>query len=61
MDLTQRQDLHTHRSSLPALLIDDPSGTTDPTAVHGPSMDDDLAYEILSPVEKRKYTPSDSR
>lgn len=36
------------------MLIDDPSGNMDPTAVHGPSIDEDLAYEILFPVEKRK-------
>lgn len=56
-----KKNKHTQRSFLPGLLILEPSGTTDPTRVHGPSNDADRAYLILSPVEKRKYTPSLAR
>jgi hypothetical protein len=51
----------TQRSSFPGRGIFDPPGNIDPMSVHGPSIDGALAYEILFPVENRKYTPSDSR
>ena len=51
----------TQRSLFPSRSIDEPSGKTDPIAVQGPSMEEAEAYEILFPVEKRKYVPSDSR
>jgi hypothetical protein len=39
--------------------MEEPEGSMDPIVVHGPLMEDALAYEILFPVEKRKYLPSE--
>lgn len=45
---------HTQRSFLPGLSIEEPSGTTEPTSVHGPCRASDRREEILLNVEKRK-------
>lgn len=39
--------------------MDEPSGSIDPTTVHGPAILDELAYEISFPVENRKYLLSE--
>lgn len=44
----------THKSVFPARSIEDPLGNMDPMLVHGPLIDEALAYEILLPVENRK-------
>jgi hypothetical protein len=49
----------TQRSVLPARSIEEPDGNIEPIVVHGPLMEDALAYEISLPVENRKYKLSD--
>lgn len=51
----------TQRSLLPARSIEDPAGNIEATYVHGPLMEVALAYDILLPVENRKYRLSDER
>lgn len=46
--------LLTQRSVFPARSIDEPSGNIDPRSVHGPDMLEELATDILFPVENRK-------
>ena len=51
----------TQRSVFPGRLIEEPLGRTEPdSAVHGPDSEDALAIEILFPVVKRKYMPSEA-
>lgn len=46
---------------MPGRSIEDPAGNIEPMFVHGPLMEDALAYDILLPVENRKYRLSDAR